>query len=310
MAGLLDHGLGWALGHRLSTRLARVRFARQCRAILRTPPICRRDGAATFVSMLGTRDVRMYLLAIKSLYQHLPASAIVVVDDGTLTPVDRELLRAHLGHIEFVAASAVPLGGCPRGGTWERLLHILDRSVDSYVIQVDADVLALGPVPDVEKAVAANAAFTLSSGGEFDIVDLDEAAAYAAQYDPRHLQFHAEQVLPRLPPGLGRRYTRGSSGFAGFARGGASRATAEAFSAAMQAVMGDRWKEWGTEQVSSNYLIANSPGARVLPWSRYRCFYGEGLPADTRIAHFIGSWRYDHGVYAACARAVIAELQA
>jgi hypothetical protein len=289
-------------------RLTRAQFDWRCRPVLATPPIRMRPAGLCIVSMLSTRDVLMYLVAIKSLYRQLSFGRIVVLDDGTLTVADRTLLARHLGDPQIVLLSDIATGQCPRGGCWERLLHILDLSGDSYVIQMDSDVLSLGPLPEVLDAVRDNVAFTLSSGPEFGIVDVEAAAAAVALADSRETQFAAEQSLPYLPPGLGRRYVRGSAGFAGFARGACSRAAVEAFSRAMQARLGPQWSAWGTEQVASNYAVANSPHARVLPWARYRCFYGEMPPPSTALLHFIGTWRFEGGVYMARAREVIVHL--
>ena len=296
--------------YHLRRRLGRMALERASRAIFAAPPLALRPGPVRVVSMVSTHDVPMYLVAIRSLYRFLPGGGITVLDDGTLTAADRAAITRALGAPDFARIADIPTGACPRGGCWERLLHVLDASADSYVIQMDSDVLTFGPVPEVVAAIEANAAFTLNSEPRFDIVPVEQAAAQVSHHDPRHLQFLAEQTLPSLPPGLGRLYVRGSAGFAGFARGGATRATAEAFSAAMAGRLGARWSEWGTEQVASNYIVANSPGGHVLPWDRYRCYYDEGLPPNAALAHFIGTWRFEGGVYLARTRQVLAELSA
>jgi hypothetical protein len=159
-------------------------------------------------------------------------------------------------------------------------------------------------------AIRENRAFTLKGGASEAIVDLDAAAAQVAGRDTRHMQIRAEQALPRLPAGLGRFYVRGSAGFAGFPRGGAGRETAEAFSEAMQGMLGDSWTEWGSEQITSNFLVANAPGGQALPWPKYCCFL-PGVDADAAsFLHFIGSSRFDGGVYVRKSRSMVAELLA
>ena len=289
-------------------RLNKLRFGWHCRSILDTPPIRIRPAPIRIVSMVRSRDRMMYLVAIKSFYRHLPGGEIVIMDDGTLTGQDRNLLRHHLGEPRFIRVDSIVTAPCPTGGCWERLLHILDLSRDSYVIQMDSDMLATGPVPEVVAAIQENRAFTLNSAPNQPILDLEAAAAAVAQHSADHVQILAERALPRLPSGMGRRYVRGSAGFAGFARGGADRATAEAFSAAMEAALGRRWAEWGSEQVASNYLVCNSPGGMVLPWPKYCCFLPGVDPDRAAMLHFIGSWRFNDGVYMRKARQVIAEL--
>lgn len=293
---------------RIRRRLAQARFDLACRGIRATGPLRPRPAPIRVVSMVGTHDVAMYLVAVKSFYARIPGGEIVVLDDGTLTADDRVTLGRHLGAPRIERIADVATGACPRGGCWERLLRIIELSADSYVIQLDSDVLTLGPLPEVASAIAANVSFTLASSPDAAIVDVEAAAAAVADGDPRELQFAAEQALPALPAGLGRRYVRGSAGFAGFGRGTSTRALAEAFSVAMQQRLGDRWSEWGTEQVASNWLAANAPGGQLLPWHRYRCFYGEALPAEAALVHFIGTWRYRDGVFVARAREVIAAM--
>jgi hypothetical protein len=294
---------------RIRRQLAQARFDLACRAIRATGPLRLRPAPIRVVSMIGTRDIAMYLIAVKSFYARIPGGEIVVLDDGTLTAGDRAALHHHLGGPRIERIADVDTGVCPRGGCWERLLRIVDLSADSYVIQLDSDVLTRAPLPEVSAAIDANVSFTLASSPGLSIVGVEEAAAAVAAGDPRETQFAAEQALPVLPADVGRRYVRGSAGFAGFAHGATRRAEVEAFSVAMQKRLGDRWSEWGTEQVASNWVVANAPGGRLLPWERYRCFYGETLPRDAALVHFIGTWRYRDGVFVALAREVISTME-
>lgn len=292
----------------LRFRLNTKHFAYLCRGILRTPKVEPGALPVTVVSMVRSEHTLMYLLAIKSFLRHVPAEAVTVIDDGSLTPADHHLLHAHVGGLSIVPLSGIDTGSCPRGGCWERILYILDLSADRYVVQLDSDILTVAPIPEVAEAIAANRSFTLGSDAKFGIVTTAEAAAAIAGEDLRETQFAAEHVLPRIPPGIGGLYVRGSAGFAGFARGAIGRAAAEAFSAAMEAEMGRRWEEWGTEQVASNFLIASSPGGFVLPWPKYACFYAEDDAPTSALLHFIGTWRFKRGVYARLGQRVIAEL--
>jgi hypothetical protein len=305
-------------------RLTQARFDRACRDVLRTPPVRAAAGNAPVhvVSMVRTEHLRMYLLAIKSFMRRLAQDgigpvAVTVLDDGSLTEADRAVLGQHVEGIGTTRLDGLPTGPCPRGGCWERLLHILDLSAQQYVVQLDSDILTMGRIPKVTEAIAANACFTLNSGGGMFIVSLEAAAAAVAAGDQAALQTRAELVLPSLPAAgedgiLGRRYVRGSAGFAGFARGALTRADAEAFSRAMEARL-DRatWSRWGTEQVTSSYLVANAPDGRVLPWPDYACL-DPSVPEPERCAllHFVGSSRFAGGVYVACGRRTIAELTA
>jgi hypothetical protein len=293
----------------LRRRSAIAWFDWQCRAILRTPPLRLRPAPLAIVSMVRTEHLRMYLLAIKSFYRYMPGGDVIVLDDGSLTAADRDLVAAHVLGVTVTRLADIATAPCPRGGCWERLLHILDLSYDKYVIQLDSDVLASDSIPEVSDAVARNVSFTLNSGQGMGIESVEDAAARVAGQGEEHLQGAAEQKLPQLPPEAGGRlYVRGSAGFAGFARGVHARREAEAFSVAMQGMLGARWAQWGSEQIASNYLVANAPGGTVLPWPRYACFERNFDPAPSRLLHFVGSWRFGGGVYADRARRVIGEL--
>jgi hypothetical protein len=283
---------------RLKRAVRRWRLDRAHRGVLRAPPVATQAGGVLLVSQLRRMDLRGYLLAIQSFARQVPVAEVQVIDDGTLTPADHALLRAHVPEIAIVPIASIPVGECPKGGTWERLLHILDLSATRYVVQLDADVLVTGPLPEVTAAIAAGRSFTLGTDPGLHVVTTAEAAAAVANEPIGATQVACEQALAHLPPEVGTRYVRGSSGFAGFAPGAVTRGQAEALSRAMRAQLGQRWDEWGTEQVASNFLVANAPGGEVLPWPEYCCFYGGAPDARTRLFHFLGTWRFEGGVYA------------
>ncbi|MCU0889501.1 MAG: hypothetical protein MUF65_02625 [Rubritepida sp.] len=284
---------------RLSRAIGRVR---------ESAPLRPSGPGPLVISMLRGFDVPAYLLALKSFARQVPPGAVEVIDDGTLRPDDHALLRHHVEGLVITPVAAIGVGDCPKGGTWERLVHILDRSAGRYVVQLDADILTTGPLPEVAAAIAENRCFTLGTDPGLRIVSTAEAAAAVANEPIGATQVAAEQALGRLPAGIGTRYVRGSSGFAGFARAAVTRAQAEAFSRAMRADLGPRWDEWGTEQVASNFLVANAPGGALLPWPEYCCFYGTAPDPRTRLFHFLGTWRFVGGVYARRGREVAEAL--
>ncbi len=293
--------------YRLRRQLARARFEHQCRAVRATPPIVPVAAPLTLLSMVSHADVVMYLIAVKSLYRRLGRGKIVIVDDGSLTEADRDLLGEHLGHPTIVALSSVDTGSCPKGGTWERLILILDLTAEDYVIQVDSDTLATGMVDEVATCIEDNRAFTLGTRMGQRFVTLREAAARISDVAGEHVQLAAERAMAHLDGCDRRRYVRGSSGFAGFARGGFRSADLEVFSGEMSGLIGERWNRWGSEQVASNYVVANSPGSQVLPYPKYACFDLAMEPAGSAFLHFIGTNRFDRGVYATLANRVMAD---
>src|SRR3546814_6267196 len=99
------------------------------RAVLDTPPIAPADDGLILFSMIGTRVLLSYLVAGKSLYGRLGRGRIGILDNGTLTDDDRDVLAAHLGHPVIVSIDDVDTGTCPRGGCWERLLKLRDMEI-------------------------------------------------------------------------------------------------------------------------------------------------------------------------------------
>ena len=303
--GLLGHGVQG----RLCNKLGAWRFKALCRRILDTPPLSTNQAPLLFVSMVSHKDVQSYLLAIKSIYRHVGEGRILVINDGSLTEEDLALLRVHAGAPTVVGISSISTASCPRGGTWERLMLIAELARDSYVIQVDSDLLAVSPLPEVVDAYRRNVAFTQSGDLGSAWVSLEQAAARADTQAGEHMQTMAERALRAIHPSLGQRYARGSSGFAGFPRGADLRPVVEAFSAEMVRLVGrERWSTWGSEQVASNYVVANCPDAVLLDAQRYSLHWEGRENTATSLFHFVGVFRYRFGTYLKHGRRVIAEL--
>ena len=283
-------------------RLGKRLHEREARAVLETPPIVPADDGLVLFSMIGTAVVIPYLLAVKTLHRELKRGRVVLLDDGTLTAGDRKLLARHLGDPEIIPIAKVDTGRCPQGGTWERLLTILDRRQDDYVIQLDSDTVTVGGITEVVEAVGANRSFSLAGGAReapLGFLPLPEFASLFYPGGPQsgHIQVEIESRLDQLPDPETRRYARGCSGFAGFSRGGPGRAAAERFSVEAEGIVGGRWREWGTEQVTSNYVIANEAGSVLLPEKRYFNYWNSPWDPDVGFLHFVGAYRYANGAY-------------
>jgi len=289
---------------------------RQSRAVLDTPPVQPLDDGVILYSMIGTRVLLPYLVAIKSLHQHLRRGRFVILDDGTLTAADRQILAHHLGDPEIHRIADIDVGPCPRGCVWERLLLLLDLRKDAYVIQVDSDTVTLGPVPEIAEAIAQGRDFTLKGEATASWLAVEDFVKTTPGLDPHspatHVQGAAEEILPEIDAGLPApaHYVRGCAGFAGFAPGGLGREAAERFSRDAETILGrESWKRWGSEQVMSNVIVANEGEPLLLPYERYLNFWNEDLPADTAFAHFIGTYRFHRGAYADATRRAIAALK-
>jgi hypothetical protein len=279
------------------------------RCVLDTPPIVPSGDPVLIFSMIGTRVLLPYLVAVKSFHARLGIGRVSILDDGTLTAADRAVLAHHLANPSILPISAVKTGACPTGGTWERLLTLLDLSVDNYVVQLDSDTVTIGDIPEVVKAVAANRAFTLLGDAQAEKRGVLSLPDFMAAYHPGagdaalsasvHVQASIERHWDRFPDAARHLYVRGCSGFAGFARGGRpDRATVEAFSRSAAGIVGhDKWRCWGSEQVASNFLVANSEDPMMLPYSRYSNYWNEPTGPDSRFLHFVGTHRYSTSEY-------------
>ena len=292
------------LRRRFASRLHDFRVA----GIERTPPLPARPTGIMYAGMTSHRDTRSWLVAVKSIAASVGAGEFTVIDDGSLTARDRDLLARHLPGLRVVSLRDVATDGFPRGGCWERLLTILDLSRDFYVLQVDADLVARMPLTEVAAAVQANRAFTLAGERTSQLMSLADSSEQARRVNDSHVQIAAEQLLFEFPGGGGLRYVRGCAGFAGFPKG-CNRALVAPFSQFMQSRLGERWQQWGTEQIASNFVIANTNDPVVLPWDRYPAFGLEPDVSRAALVHFIGFNRYGDGVFTHASRAAIKRLE-
>ena len=269
-----------------------------------------RPGSGDFIalSMVQHRDVLPYLLALKSFARFMPPKRVVLVADPTLDGADRALLRQHVPHIEFREAMEFHRPGIPKGGTWERLTAISEYAARSYVVQLDADTVAVGALDAVEQAIQECCSFTLGTEDFQEIQRCAEVSAWAkTRLDGKdHVQLLAECRLAEFDPHGQFRYARGCSGFAGFALNSITPEKVLHVSQTMAGLMGDQWSAWGTEQFSSNLLVCSSPGARLLPHPAY-CAPTRIKP-HTVFLHFIGFVRHRTPLYAQLARHVSRQL--
>lgn len=301
------------LPYRWRTKIDANRHAEAIADVLDTPPIVPRADGLVLFSMIGTAVVLPYLVAVKSLWAQLGRGRVALLDDGTLTAQDRAILAHHCGDPEIIRIDQVERGPFPKGGCWERFLTILDRRRSEYWLQLDSDTVTLGPVEEVARAISANRSFTLLGGPDaleqpMPLVD------FARTFHPEgpqggHVQQQLESRFGTLGAGRDWRYWRGCAGFAGFAAGGPARPLATAFLTAMVATLdAERAAAWGTEQVASNFHLANEAGAVALPYARYLNYWGEAPGDSAAFVHFVGTHRHSNGAYVAASRTVIDRL--
>lgn len=288
--------------YNFKNKLGRKWFDYRARGVLRSQPLKMVDdaNAPLVLSQLQHKDVLMYLVAIQSFSRQLGLAGVHVVNDGSLTEDDRALLGQYVPGIQFHELADCREPGLPQGGCWERLIAIARLSRAHYVIQLDADTLTLAGVDEVENSVRNGQSFSI---GTWDGQTIEAAVKRAHAAHNRisgskpHIQLLAEAHFDRLNEAANLRYVRGCAGFSGFSPGEGKLELMHALSGQLQALLGDRWLEWGSEQVMSNLVVANQPGATVLPHPDYAdCI--KMRQGTTRFIHFIGTCRFRGGVYA------------
>lgn len=301
------------LPRRWRSKLEATRHTEAIAGILTTAPIAPKQDGVVLFSMIGTAVLLPYLVAVKSLWHHLQRGRVAILDDGTLTAQDRAILAHHCGDPQLFSIAQVDTGGFPQGGCWERFLTILDHRGGEYWIQLDSDTVTLGVVPELAQAIATNRSFTLLGGEDCGDLPLDLAGFAAAAYPDGpaegHIQTQVESRLGQIDkPDW--RYVRGCAGFTGFAAGGPGRSLAAAFLKQMAALVGeDQLATWGTEQIASNFHIANEPSPVLLPYARYLNYWNEDWSKDAAFVHFVGTHRHDNGAYERASLSAIERLK-
>lgn len=289
---------------RLKRSWGKRSFDRVSGGILGTAPLHLQGDSPLFLSMVCHRDVAAYLLAIKSIYQGIGQGRAAVINDGSLTSGDSAILDHHIPGLELLDIATIETAACPRGGTWERLVKIIELSRRHYVIQLDADTLVSAAIPEVVECWQENRSFLLGTGSGRAVSPAPDTARMVqgwiktSGWTELSVGVKAEASLDKLPGAERRSYVHASSGFAGFACGAFRMADLEWFSTHMSEMLGaQHWREWGSEQIASNYILANAPGAAVLPFPRYACFEPHLEHSDHAFLHFIGAYRYNDGIY-------------
>lgn len=297
---------------RAKRALGRAWFNFNSGSLLRTPPLRTTDGKVTIVSMLCHGEVLMYLLAVKSFCHQLGCiPAIVILNDGSLTDSDRATLRAHVPDVHIVEIKDVVPDRCPKGSCWERLLLISDLVKDTYVVQLDSDTVTANAIPEVQQCIATNRSFTLLGDKSYPQIEsmADACERYKTKQDSM-VQTVCERSFKELPESTSLQYIRGNAGFTGFAKGSIDREKIAWFSDLMRRIARQKWDEWGSEQVTSNLLIANYGDSYVLEFPKYLSYWAHpdvNYDAASFI-HFIGPHRFSNGFYVRSAKKAIAAL--
>jgi hypothetical protein len=162
----------------------------------------------------------------------------------------------------------------------------------------------------VHRRVDNNTSFALPTKSGPKIETMRESNERIKNWTNPHIQVKAEKNFYQLKDYENLNYVRGTSAFAGFAPQSFDLSTLEQFSIDMQKILGKDWQKWGTEQVTSNFIIANSYPSKMMPIQKYSDHYPPHHLSfeNTSFIHFYGAHRYENRLYIKNAKKVIDAL--
>ncbi|MEN7538400.1 hypothetical protein [Aurantiacibacter flavus] len=274
-------------------------------AILETPPIAPHGESLVLFTEIGNAQLLRCLVAIKSLHAQLGRGRVALLDDGTLTGADRAVLAHHCGDPEIIAPADT-------GPGWRALETLLKRRGSAYWLWLSGDSVTIGPVPEIEQAIAINASFLLPLEGSANHPEpLSDFARAAFPDGPV-----SGEVMARLESRLARidrpgwRYVQSDAGLMGFAAGGPGIRFAAACRAELEELIGaDDVNGPEAAQVAASLLLASESRTVLLPQERYRHGGATGWNDGTSFLHFSGGDRHAGEHYAQASQIAIEALR-
>jgi hypothetical protein len=287
------------------------------RGLEKTPKLESNPNASCEIhTMLGSADLIMYILAIKSLLSYYNDIAVVVHSDGSLTSKETDHIRRHIEGVRFVlhydadqrAAQAFPQSSLlgiwrNKDAAYRRLIDIELWRQKERVIILDSDVLTnLNPVEIVKWIHTGTRPFLLGQPPRNPSIRSKPSA---------HVQAAFLQQVPQLSDKLGlpALFLQGTTaGFCGYFGELALDRTERALSAALEMKL--PMEQWGGDQCLVIYLLSVA-GANRLPAELY-FNYEPSLRAQVRkahVIHFLGTYRFKRFVYPRLAFSAVCRLR-
>jgi len=121
--------------------------------VLDTPPVTPTGQGPLIAAEFATADVLPLLVAAKSLWRRLGRGRFLLCADRSVTGADRAILAHHLGDPDFASAAGQ---GFPQGLPWNAVAAAMARRRGDYCFVLSTSLVATGPLPEVEAAIAAN----------------------------------------------------------------------------------------------------------------------------------------------------------
>lgn len=289
-------------------KINRWRFFQASRAVLDTPPIQRTEDPVRILSSVSHMDLYMYLVALKTYFRYAPFGKVTILDDGSLTPDDLAILDEHANPVDVIPLDDVAYRGGEKGVRWGILLTMAELAEDNFVVQLDSDTVTVGEMPHVTDAISQNRSFTLGTTMGTEIRPASETVTEMRKHDSQHVQVVAEQNLDKLRGYPDLKYVRGNSGLVGLGKGALTRQGAEDFLEDMTRAIGAKWRERGSFQMASNFVVSNAPDAFVLPLAEYRYYHPDADLDSARFIHYMGTYRFVDRSYFDTAHSAVADL--
>lgn len=307
------------LFNKLKERRNKKRFDAVAAQVLNTKPIkADKSAKVVILSQVYHSALDMSLLALKSFAVHFGPCDIEILDDGSLTNEDHNVIEQQLPGCTVTHISVVDTQQCPTGNCWERLVRIIELSQERYVIQVDTDTLTIAAIPEIVDAVKNDRAFTIGNPIFNTAVSTEYMSAIANNWKSNHVQVEIERRLNEVELENFSEYCRGCAALAGFPPKTVSMESLNRFSEQMNTLLGSaKWNEWGSEQVASNVMISICKDKQILPWPKYANYgfpsQGDDSAPETFAGkcaslHFIGSHRFSTRCYEKLADQVIKNI--
>ena len=268
--------------------------------------------------MVSERDLRLYVIAVKSLLRFCPPMSVIVHSDGTLTRESIDRLKRHIPGCQIVdapdadARAAATLGSNSLLSRYRCIDVSYRRLIDSELwtttrkrIMMDSDVLVLRrPARLIEWILGEHQPFLFGNPEPHTTVPTVTDSAR------EHVQTIFRSRLPEISDALGRPKVflqnagaclYGCTGELGLSQIERLICTALDLGVPMQ--------RWGGEQCVVNYLLATS-GATALDPERCVDFHPDNVDAvrNAAIVHFPVTYRFHRNVYARLARGVVRDL--
>lgn len=299
--------------YQLKDQLNRLNFALECNNIYKTPPIAAKtDAPIAVLTQLQHKDVLLFFIAIKSFAQKINLNKVIIINDGSLTSSDIDNINKHIPIAIIRSAKEFEEDHCPKGACWERLLAIAHFTKDYYVIQLDSDTLTLSEIPEITKNIESSTGFVIGTWDNQEIEPMSVCAKRVLSNvkitSESHVQMTAEASFLNLNKLDELFYVRGCAGFSGFPKNSIDKQFIIDFSQSMENLIGQKWHQWGSEQVMSNVVIANLERRMVLPHPKY-CDCTKIKPEVTSFIHFIGECRFKSSTYSTLSKKVLIDLK-